>query len=382
MSDRAERRIVVSMLHGLHTTMAVLLVVAVLSAWRAGERPFVSLGAALAIGVVYLLSRRGTLWLATLLVVWAIAMAVSPAFAWLAFPLTFLWLHGFRAPWSYVAVAVTAGWSAAMTGSLLGPVIGVLAASLVFQLFLQQRRDALTHRALVAELREAQAELAATERARGVLAERERLAREIHDTVGQGLASIVVLARTAQAERPDGPDQLALIESTARDNLAETRRLIRDLGTPGEVSLEESLRALAADTTSRAAAQGHPLIVEVAVEGSPRGPLDPRVADALRRGAQASVANIVQHAGATRARLGLGWFDDEVVLDIVDDGRGFDPDGIGPDSFGLRGLRARLGEVGGSVTVDSRPGEGTTVALTVPLAQPSANPNPSTQEAR
>lgn len=364
--DRAERRIVVSLLHAMHTTMAVLLVVAVVSAWQAGQHPAASLVGAIAVGAAYLLSRRGTPWLALLLVVWLVTMTLTPAFAWLAFPLTFLWLHGLRAPWSHLAVVITCVSSVWATQAVVGPVIGTVAACVAFGLFTQQRRDAQRHRALVEELREAQADLAATERAQAVLAERERLSRDIHDTIGQGLASIVVLARTA---RQTDHGQLELIERTARENLADTRRLIRDLGTPGEVSLEESLRALAADTTSRAAAQGSPLQVEVHVDGRAPEGVDRRVVDALQRGAHASLANVVQHAGATRCVLGLGWFDHEVVVDVVDDGSGFDVDDIGSDSFGIRGLRARLAEVGGRVTIDSRPGEGTTVALAVPLRE-------------
>lgn len=373
-----ERRLRTMLVHALHTCMALLLALAVVRAWQAGEHPVAATAVAAGCGVAYALTRTHHAMFVALLALWAVGCALTSGFAWMAFPLVLLVLHALPRRAALAVVAGICVESVLATGSVVGPVVGVAAAVLAAAIFAEQRRDAQRARALVAQLREAQGSLAATERERAILAERERVGRELHDTVAQGLASIVVLARTA--DPADAAASLALIEDAARADLAQTRRLVRDLASPGQVSIDAALEALVADTRARAAASGHPLRIELAADGTPHD-LDPRAVQALTRGAQASVANVVQHARATRCAVGLSWFDDRVVLDVVDDGCGFDPDAVGDDSFGLRGLRARLAEVGGGVDVDTAPGERTTVALTVPLppaasAAPVQHPDP------
>lgn len=365
-------------------------------------------------------------WLSALSLIWGAGVMVSDGFVWVALPLYLLVLGLLPDRAGAVAAFVLMVMSVGL-GLLHGRVAGVATSSEVWLgmlvpacvalvgrvVFVQLRLDARRHRELAARLAAAHDSLAATERTQGVLAERERLAREIHDTIGQGLASIVVLARTADsgstntsdgtdADGADGADgaadaadgqvadtrdrsraeTLALIESTARDNLAEARRFIRDLGHPGEASLEESLRLLAQDAQRRTAAAGEPLDVEFAVEGSAPSDMDDRLTAALHRGVQASVANVIQHAHATRCRIGLAWFADHVVVDVVDDGVGFDPRSIDDrEHFGLTALHSRAAEAGIDVTLDSAPGEGTTVALSAPLAAPALPPNDSAAEA-
>lgn len=332
-------------------------------------------------------SLSGLLWVTLLVGVWLVGCMLTEGFLWVAFPLFFLVLFLIPGWWGIAAVGSMVGWSVLSAvvraqldpagdpgappaiGAWLGPLLGALCAILAYAVFGQLRRDAERNRALVAELRSAQNELAATERTNGMLAERERLAREIHDTIAQGLGSIVLMARTARVDGT-GERTLALIESTARENLGEARRFVRDLSGGGP-PLEDSLRTLARDTEARATSSHRPLTVEVRVEGPSRTP-PPAIVDALHRGAQASLANVVQHAGATRCVLTLTWWQDRVTVDIADDGAGFDPTRpTGGDSFGLAGLRARLAEVGGTVTIDSAPGEGTTVGLCVPSEEES-----------
>lgn len=353
-------------------------------------------------------------WLSALSLIWGAGVMVSDGFVWVALPLYLLVLGLLPDRAGAVAAFVLMVMSVGL-GLLHGRVAGVATSSEVWLgmlvpacvalvgrvVFVQLRLDARRHRELAARLAAAHDSLAATERTQGVLAERERLAREIHDTIGQGLASIVVLARTAHsgsmnmsdaAAAADGQvadtrdrsraETLALIESTARDNLAEARRFIRDLGHPGEASLEESLRLLAQDAQRRTAAAGEPLDVEFAVEGRAPSDMDDRLTAALHRGVQASVANVIQHAHATRCRIGLAWFADHVVVDVVDDGVGFDPRSIDDrEHFGLTALHSRAAEAGIDVTLDSAPGEGTTVALSAPLAAPALPPNDSAAEA-
>ncbi|WP_409483875.1 sensor histidine kinase [Arsenicicoccus dermatophilus] len=422
----SDRRLVVTMRHAMHTAVALLTLVAVLRAWLqraavpAGQtRAWLALGAAGLLLLLYAagstrphplsdrVGRRDPLsplplgpgtrwWLAGLLLVWGLGVLVADGFAWVAFPLFFLALLALPGPAGPLAVLAMVGWAVAggagrdhlwgrptappSVGAWLGPLLGALVALLGHAIYGQLRRDALRHRALLDELRRTHEDLAATEHANGVLAERERLAREIHDTIGQGLASIVVLARTC---RPDDPQGLALIETTARENLTEARRFIRDLGggPAGAAGLQTALRGLVADTAHRSQAAGHRLDVTLSVTGSPPPQLDPATATALHRGTQATLANVLQHAQASRCAVGLGWFGDEVVVDVVDDGVGFDPAAPEPSDesahFGLRGLRARLAAVGGAVSVDSVPGEGTTVALTAPVRHTAVDPAPT-----
>ncbi|GAB3706740.1 sensor histidine kinase [Mariniluteicoccus flavus] len=403
--------------HALHVSIAVLLGLGVLRGWQqqslvADGRERALLATLLATAffglyVVGVVRERRTpalagrpaswLWITLLVAIWVIGAVLSEGFLWVAFPLFFLVLFLIPGWWGVAAVGSMVLWSVAAAmirsrldrvgeagaahdlalGTWLGPLLGALCAILAYAVFLQLRRDADRHRALVAELRAAQAELAATERTSGMRAERERLAREIHDTIAQGLGSIVMMARTARVERPDDP-ALTLIESTARENLTEARRFVRDLGS-GAPSLEAALRTLARDTTARAASSGLDLTVDVRTEGHER-PLPDAVVDALHRGAHASVANVVQHSGADRCVLTLTWWDDGVSVDVADDGAGFDPaEPVGRESFGLAGLRSRMAALGGTVSIDTRPGEGTTIVLEVPTGHPSA-PAPDQEE--
>ena len=111
---------------------------------------------------------------------------------------------------------------------------------------------------------------------------------------------------------------------------------------------------------------------ELRVDGTPRE-LAPEQVETLHRAAQSLVANVQQHAEAAHCVLTLAWWPDRVSLDVVDDGRGFDPAVPAPGhdgGDGLRLLRRRLSRAGGAVTVDSAPGEGTTVGLTLPTSSP------------
>ncbi|MFJ1709103.1 histidine kinase [Kitasatospora sp. NPDC088346] len=200
----------------------------------------------------------------------------------------------------------------------------------------------------------------------GIAAERERLAREIHDTVAQGLTSVIALIQAAESELEEQPElarrHLALAARSATANLAETRGFVAAL-TPAALrgnSLGEALRrqgeALAAETG---------LTVGYATEGT-EFPLPTAVGVVLLRSAQESLANVRKHAGARQVTLRTEFTDREVRLTVTDNGRGFDA-GQPTEGYGLRGLRARLAEIGGTARVSSRPGFGTVVAVRVPL---------------
>ena len=212
-------------------------------------------------------------------------------------------------------------------------------------------------------------------RATGVLAERQRLAHEIHDTLAQGFTSIVTQLEAADQVLATAPnvarDHLDLARRTARDSLGEARRTVEALRPqPLErAALPEALR----DVVDRwRAGQGEAIEVSVTVDGQPSvAPPDTDVA--LLRVAQEALTNVARHAGATRVDLTLSYLDDLVLLDIADDGAGFTTDGMARGSveaggYGLLAMRERMLGVGGELVVESAPGDGTTVAARVPLA--------------
>lgn len=225
-------------------------------------------------------------------------------------------------------------------------------------------RQSQQRAALITELRETRERLAAVSHDRGALAERERLSRDIHDTLAQGFTSIVMLLEAADAEI--GADDeaarrhLALARSTARENLAEARALVAALHPAGlaDGSLVDAVRR----SVSRCADELQ-LPATLSVTGDPR-----RLASAaevvLLRAAQESLANVRKHAGASRVEVGLDYAMDGTTLRVRDDGCGFEP--AESDGFGLAGMRGRAEEVGGCLRVDSVLGTGTTVEVQVP----------------
>lgn len=327
--------------------------------------------------VVHSSVRAGAVWLAALGAAWAALLVVSPDGLWIAFPLYFLELHLLRLRWGVAAVAVTAcaaiggflGHSGAVTpGTFLGPLLGGAVAVATVLGYQALYRESERRRELIEELITTRAELAAAERSAGILAERERLAREIHDTLAQGLSSIQLLLRAAERGLPEGSPALPHIgraREAAQENLAEARRFVRAL-TPPDLeygSLPAALERLCSGAPGPR--------VRFSLSGAPR-PLPTPYEVALLRIAQSALANVVRHAGAGRAEITLTFMDSSVTLDIVDDGKGFDPgaasrapsDGGG---FGLPAMRSRAETLSGLFTVESAPGQGTAVAVTLPL---------------
>ncbi|MER5931069.1 sensor histidine kinase [Streptomyces sp. NPDC002054] len=324
--------------------------------------------------------RAGALWLAALGAAWAGLLAVSSDGLWIAFPLYFLQLHLLPLRWSLPAVAVTAGaaiggflvHSPAVTpGAFLGPLLGGAVAVATVLGYQALYRESERRRELIEELITTRAELAAAERDAGVLAERERLAREIHDTLAQGLSSIQLLLRAAErtlpADAPAGP-HIARAREAAQENLAEARRFVRALTPP---DLEHGSLAAALERLCGSAPGPR---VRFSLSGPVRPtPLPTPYEVALLRIAQSALANVVRHARAGRAEITLTFMDASVTLDVVDDGTGFDPSlaaSAGGGGFGLPAMRSRAESLGGIFTVESAPGQGTAVAVTLPLPLP------------
>ncbi|MBQ9918241.1 MAG: sensor histidine kinase, partial [Microbacterium sp.] len=235
---------------GLHALFAGLLALVVVRVVWTGGSPW-ALALAALLAAVYLaglwLARRerpagGIAWVCALTLVWAPLMWLVPEAAYIVFPLFFLYLHvlpGWVGPAAVVAatgltIAAFAVHGGLTVGGVVGPVVGAGVALLIGLGYGALQRRSVEREALVAELLATRDRLAATEREQGVLAERARLAREIHDTVAQGLSSIQMLLHAAERADATGPGiaHIRLARQTAADGLAETRRFIRELAPP------------------------------------------------------------------------------------------------------------------------------------------------------
>jgi signal transduction histidine kinase len=323
--------------------------------------------------------RWPTVWITVVLVLWGTLTLAAPSFAWTSVPLAFAALQVL--PFRYavgavtlMAVTVSVGWLRIADGPDPTAVVGPIGMALVtVTAYRVLERESQARQRLLDELTAAQADLAAEQRHSGALAERTRLSRDIHDSVGQQLSSINLLLNAADEEwETAGSTARELVRTaagTARDGLDEVRRVVRDLAPAGLA--EDSgagLRAALADLVAEAP---EPLSGDLRVHGMPV-PLPPPVAAALVRTARGALANTVEHANARRVVLSLTYQPDEVRLDVRDDGVGFVPQPaarpVGTRGRGLTGIRERAESLGGRATVESSPTEGTTVSVAFPLA--------------
>jgi signal transduction histidine kinase len=251
----------------------------------------------------------------------------------------------------------------AVGGGVLSLLFGILFSIWITRIIEQSYE----RRQLIEQLESTRDELAAAERESGRLAERQRLARDLHDTLAQGFVSIVLQLQAAEGELPAGADaaraHLERARRTASDNLTEVRRLVWDLR-PEELRASSLGEALGRLTDRLAEDTG--VAVTAAVTGTPR-PLSPDAEVTLLRVTQEALANVRKHARAGRVALTLSYMDGEAALDVRDDGVGF-VGGLGPNGgLGLRGMRERVEALGGRLAVESAPGAGTTIAVTVPV---------------
>jgi signal transduction histidine kinase len=213
-----------------------------------------------------------------------------------------------------------------------------------------------------------QARLVAQARATGVLDERRRLARELHDTLAQGVVAVITQLGAAQAE-VDAVDRthvdraLAIARSTLREARLAVDALRPQALDAGSVS--EALRAVADEWSARTAVS-----TDVRVAGSPR-PVPPDAEVVLVRVAQEALSNVARHARASRVALTVSWFDDRVVLDVRDDGVGFDRGDERDGAFGLVAMRDRVEGADGRLVVESTRAEGTTVSVSLAVGRES-----------
>jgi signal transduction histidine kinase len=258
--------------------------------------------------------------------------------------------QGIQSPNLPMAVAIT------LIGLVMAPVIGT-----VIMTSMRQRRQLA---ALVAELAASRAESARLSREAGVAAERERLAREIHDTLAQGFTSIVALAQAVEPELETdtaaAKRHVELIRTTARENLAEARAMVAEL-TPTALH-EGSLPAAIQRQCDRLSAESG-ITATIRVDGT-LPPLGMATDVVLLRTAQEAFANIRKHSQANTVTVALSPVECGVRLSVADNGIGLADEHT--EGFGLRGMRARATQVGGTMSVTPTSGGGTTVTVEVP----------------
>lgn len=275
-----------------------------------------------------------------------------------AFGLTVVWIVGV-AGWDDPKFGAEGWWTGLLQGAV-GLAFSIALGAWITSIVEESRSRA----ELIAQLDATRAELAAAHREAGVLSERERLAGEIHDTLAQGFTSIAMLVQAAQAALGQDDDavrrHLTSAERTARENLSEARALVAALQPIAlqSASLGDAIRRVADRCREESTLQ-----VATEVIGTPR-PLGANEEVALLRAAQEALMNVRKHAAARHVGVQLLYADDATTLTIHDDGAGFDT--VAPSTgFGLRGLRARVEQIGGEATVQSAPGTGTTVTVQV-----------------
>ena len=354
------------------------------------------------------------MWMAALIVAWLALLVVSDGALWLAFPLMLWQMHVLGPRRGVIAVAVTTVVAAGHSlldrapggfalAEVLGPVVGAAVAVAVVVGYEALMRESHERQRTVEELRRVRADAAIAVHEAAVASERERLAREIHDTLAQGFSAIELLLRAATgslgAENATARELIEQARRTAQDNLGEARQFVKDLAPADLVGtslvaaltrVTERAQALAASEPRQDEFDGAAptLTIHLHISGAARA-LPLPIEAALVRIAQSSLANVVTHARATRATLTLTFLPSEVILDVVDNGRGFSAvgvgvDGIGPErpdesasdeggfekgGFGLVAMRSRVHDLGGSFTMETGPGEGTAVAVRLPVTQ-------------
>ena len=250
----------------------------------------------------------------------------------------------------------------------------VLAWSVLLALWMRTiMRESTQRKLLIEQLEATQAELANAERQAGIMQERQRLAQEIHDTLAQGFTSIVMQLEAGEqalpAEAAEAQAYIQRAREMARLSLVEARRLVQALRpSPLEgASLPDALKRVTERWGRETGVK-----IEFTVTGSPYE-LHPDAEVTLFRATQEALANVRKHAQADSVNITLSYMDDQLILDVQDDGIGFDEErtvGAPPrfeSGYGLPAMRQRVAQFGGEVILESTPGGGTTLAVQIPI---------------
>lgn len=224
-------------------------------------------------------------------------------------------------------------------------------------------------RELLDQLQATQAELADAQHRAGILAERQRLAHEIHDTLAQGFISIIMHLETAEQTLPttdsETSHQIKQAKETARTNLQEARRVVADLRPE---TLETHSLPAAIERTVQRWSQRNNIPATMQTTGTAL-PLHPDVDVTLLRATQEALANIHKHAQAQNVTVTLSYMGDTVLLDVQDDGVGLNGASPSPfgGGFGLQAMRERAAQFGGELLLESEPDGGTTLVVSIPI---------------
>lgn len=233
---------------------------------------------------------------------------------------------------------------------------------------------------LIDQLQAAQDDLAAAERREGVLAERSRLARDIHDTLAQGYIGVIMHLEAADSVRATQPDKaefhLKQAEEVARVGLRQARQVVNDLRPDLLETHQNTADALRTVVENWSHSNG---ITATFNENGTSNSIHPETELTLLRTTQEGLANILKHAQADHVQVTLSWIGAQVVLDIEDNGVGFDfdveasldqqnnlPEGFS-GGFGLKSIKERVTESAGELFVESDPAEGTTLSIILPI---------------
>jgi signal transduction histidine kinase len=335
-----------------------------------------------------------------------LAWVLTARSPWFAFFTWITFLHAFAylpRIWSWVACApVAVAFGVAQSGGFHRPTVGTVVIWLVLgcvdmaligvfvQIGMRTEEQNRARKGMIAELAEAnqrleqimaentglQAQLLVQAREAGVGDERQRMAREIHDTLAQGLTGIITQLEAAQQTSSDAERERRIGNATrlARDSLAEARRSVQALRPQ---ALEDSRlpEALAEEVNRWSVTSG--VAAEVETTGEARA-LHPEVEVTLLRVAQEALANVARHACASRAGVTLSYMEDVVTLDVRDDGVGFavpangegavaeDAGARSTGGFGLIAMRQRVSRLAGQLEIESEPGAGTAVSASLP----------------
>jgi signal transduction histidine kinase len=317
---------------------------------------------------------EGALMVAAVTGLGVIAVSTDEPVTYMIFPALIWAAFRFGPPGATLSIAIAAGVAIGVTANEVGPFAEqpidhqtlstqvYIAVAALTTLFLS---------ALVSERERSSAELTEAKRQEGerTMEERRRIARDLHDSVSQALFSTALHTRTAQKtldqegvspSSPLGRDLSAIGELT-RGAQSEMRALIFELG---QDAVEGGLVTALAKHASALGGRNGP---SIDVRGpDSRLPLSPHVETQLFGIGREALANVARHAGASRAWVRVEAQPGSVLVDIRDDGRGFDPDGGHPGHFGLESMRSRAAEIDGHLTITSEPGHGTLVRVVAP----------------
>lgn len=318
------------------------------------------------------------------ILLWFLLVRVDPLFYTLLgglFPFIYIYL---RLPWAIAMTLVinalsaydnlppNGNWAPALFYWLGFSALSVLLGGWIYVII----RQSAQRRQLIEQLQATQRDLAAAERREGMMQERERLAREIHDTLAQGFTSIIMHLEAAEQALPHDAQalrhHLQVARDTARHSLAQARRVVQDLRPDllAQQPLPEAIGRVVARWQEETGIQA------TAVNTGTPITLLPEIDVTLLRAVQEALANVHKHAQARRVQVTLSYMGDMVTLDVADDGVGLPGVGNGravasslSGGFGLMAMRQRVAQLGGTVEIESEPGQGVTVAVAIPVSE-------------